>query len=38
MKHYAGNTLDKSVDADLANAVAEFREQLRRMTEGLSND
>ena len=26
------------LDAELANAVAEFREQLRRMAEGLSND
>jgi|AntDeeMinimDraft_6_1070357.scaffolds.fasta_scaffold15779_2 hypothetical protein len=38
MKHYAGNTLDKSVGADLDNAVAEFREQLLPMTECLSND
>ena len=26
------------LDAELANAVAEFREHLRQMTEGLSND
>ena len=29
---------EQQLDAELANAVAEFREQLLRMTEGLSND
>jgi len=29
---------EQQLDAELANAVAEFREHLRRMTEGLSND
>ena len=29
---------EQQLGADLANALAEFREHLRQMTEGLSND